>query len=184
MIKLLEFRTCSGLRPGLKQQVLDILRGCDDEVTPPLSQRGGLVAMGPGAGERPMGIERYADELSTQEFILAFDDNILAGFMAYRTDYTPEALKHVLADNKCVYINMLAVRPMYRRMGVASSLYRSLLAMPVYKNHAITLRTGSDNVRHHRVLERLDFQEAARIPNERGPGVDTMYYLHRGKRPV
>ena len=63
---MLEFRTCSGLRPGLKRQVLDILRGCDDDVTPPLSQRGGLVAMGPGAGERPMGIERYADELSSQ----------------------------------------------------------------------------------------------------------------------
>lgn len=64
----------------------------------------------------------------------------------------------------------------YRRHGLAQGFYHRLMALYPRFRRLISTRTWSGNSNHISLLQKLAFTGPVRIPDDRGPGIDTVYY--------
>jgi L-amino acid N-acyltransferase YncA len=153
--------------------VYDLLVMADKEFIPPLSSRGSTTqAELSGVRVSQAGIQDYYDTMSLQPVIVAVEDGRCLGFMAFKTDHTcseigPETLPNLYAST-CV------VHPDGRGKGLMRGFYREMLRL--YPHCPLFTRTWHTNASHLRVLDTLGFREIARLPDHRGPGMDTVYF--------
>ena len=153
-----------------------LLRLYDGDFVPPLSQRESTCQQSLSGGEAESGPRSYFHALQEQSFLLAAEGEALAGFFSFRQDYLPPPIAHLRQDGRlALYVTTIVVDAPARGQGLATRFYRALptfLPGPLL----ITTRTWSGNRSHLHVLEKLGFSLALRIPDDRGPGVDTVYY--------
>lgn len=157
------------------QDVWQLLKNADHEFIPSLSGRNSTCQKELAAVHKmnPDGPAEYFDQMKTQRFILALDGRKAVGFMTYihkqKVELQGEELP-VLAD----YISTIIVDPAYRRRGITRQMYHILLQ----KESGLPLitRTWSLNHSHISILESLGFSLLERRENDRGAGIDTVYY--------
>lgn len=155
--------------------VWTLLKNADHEFVPALSARNSTVQkdLVSGQGADPEGPAAYFQQMKQQKFILALEGTAVAGFMTYIHGQKVELKggeNTVCAD----YISTIVVAPPYRRRGITRQMYHLLLQ----KEDPLPLitRTWSLNHSHISILEELGFSLLERRENDRGAGIDTVYY--------
>ena len=161
-----------------KQDVWELVKAADREFVPPLSERSStsqsVLKGAQGGGEKEP--RSYYEEMITQKFILALESGRVAGFLTYIPNHEvcyPVKNESLTAD----YISTIIVNPHCRNQGITRRMYEKFLTMP--GRDIVATRTWSQNHAHIHILESLGFTLAERIPDDRGVGIDTVYYQKR-----
>ncbi|MGI5884524.1 MAG: GNAT family N-acetyltransferase [Candidatus Spyradocola sp.] len=159
-----------------KREVRALLGECANDFVPPLTQRSGTcqTEWQPG-GAVPTGVDAYADALLQQYVLLWKQDGKTVGLISFRPDYVCSQLEG--APTVC-YLSTLCVAHACRGQGLARKIYEAVIAYARanFPGRPITLRTWSTNGAQLHLMEKLGFTCVRRFPNDRGPGVDTVYY--------
>lgn len=161
-----------GKMTQLEQRSLGLLvKEVSDEFVPPLATRSSttqavLASVSGGASNS------YFNELLMQHCLLLIECDQLQGFLSFRTFCRDARLPQI---GVCIYVNTISVRPAARGRGLARLLYQKLLALPETLPAWILLRTRSTNTRHLHLLDTLGFKHLLTVPNDRDPGVDSIY---------
>ncbi|MBQ7897105.1 MAG: GNAT family N-acetyltransferase [Clostridia bacterium] len=153
-----------------RDEILEMMRISDKDFVPPLSSRTSTTQSnlsGDGSG----GIELYFNEMIKQKVLGAFEGDRLFGIVSFRENYETDIIK----DLPNIYISTLFLHPDSRGRGVTKELY-SYLFFDLYKNSNIFTRTWSANVAHIKILDFFGFELFHRIENDRGDGIDTVYF--------
>ena len=159
-------------------EVLEMLVAADKDFVPPLSRRSSSTqAELANTESRENGVEEYFAQLKTQRFAAVFEDGRLIAFVSYKENYTCQQIPSSALPN--IYLSTLIVRRSARGKGVTTALYQTLFAH--YEKVNIFTRTWSTNFAHIRILEKYGFRMIAELPNDRGVGIDTVYFQ---KSPV
>lgn len=157
-----------------KQYMNDIsllLQKCDKEFIPPLSSRKGSLDT-KLIDCTNNDISGYRDSLLSQDFIIALDENDkVTGFLSY--------VSMSIFDIKCNYVSTIITDKDYRKQGVARALYK---VMEEVSSLPIMVRTWSTNYKHMGLLNSLGFGCIKTIKNDRGTGIDTVYYIQYQSR--
>ena len=150
-----------------------MLEAADDEFVPPLSSRSSSTQRDLTGGEKNTdGIQKYFEQLKSQRFAAAYEDGELIAFVSYKEDYiSPEISPEELPN---IYISTLVASPAARGKGVAKAMYAYLFA--AYKNANVFTRTWSTNFAHIKILQAFDFQTIKVLKDDRGSGIDTVYF--------
>ena len=157
-----------------KDVLADILTQNDTAFVPPLSSRTGTTQKAFQNKENPSGIQDYLAQMLGQQILGVFLEGKLVGFVSYMEDRVTDVFD-VLPN---IYISTLVLQPETRGMGITKKLYHHLFN-EMYPTHSIYTRTWSTNIAHIKILQGFDFAELKRIPNDRGAGVDTVYYCKK-----
>lgn len=155
------------------EDVWKLLSDADGEFIPPLSSREKTTqsALLPGK-EDARGPVSYFRQMTKQAFILAVKDDRVNGFLTYIPDH---ALMIDGKEIKCNYVSTIVVEPESRGQGLTGKMYQKLFQ--ISRGGIVATRTWSANDAHLSILRKMDFQLIKRIPDDRGPGIDTVYYL-------
>ena len=166
----------------LCNQIREILRICDGEFVPPLSQRESTT-MHPKKGgcddaelisaDAP---DVYFDYLLRQPVRVVFSGNRMAGFLSYIATYSSPELAE---RTPSIQVTTICIRPEFRGRNLSTHLYENLMANPsdgTSVTQYISTRTWSTNFAHIAVLEKLGFEIVTRIRDARGDGIDTLYF--------
>ncbi len=173
---------------GIREQIWNILCQCDDEFYPPLSARvsSSQKVLKTADGETPRkrgGLPtEYFDEMIRQYFIIASENGSVAGFMTFRKDYCCEALERF---GESLYITTVCVARNRRRQGVLALLYGFMerRVTQICSCNKISTRTWSRNDAQLHTLEKRGYRVLSILPNDRGKGIDTVYYGIEIKTP-
>ena len=176
MIVPFRIEHCVILPDPLRIQVYRLLEECGDEFVPPLSQRvstrqSDLVSPSSQASE---GVKSYFEEMVQQRFLLARSsgDGQLLAFLSYIPSYQ---LPCCILDKMSSYVSTICTTHTARGMGIARALYMALESFS--ESDVISLRTWSTNTAQMHLLGSLGYREIHKIPNDRGHGIDTLYYM-------
>jgi ribosomal protein S18 acetylase RimI-like enzyme len=152
-----------------------LLAAAEDEFVPPLSARQGTTQTDGLDEQRNDALDEYYEQCIDQSFVLAHDGDEVVGFLSFRPDY---AIDELGACTPSDYVSTIIVAPEHRRKGYARKLYRELLTdLPGgLREPYVTTRTWDSNDRHLDLLEDLGFELLTRIEDDRGEGIDTVYY--------
>lgn len=138
---------------NLLRQMRRLIYDCDNEFIPPISKR-------------EISIADYCYKvLMTQQLIVAMIGDKVVGFLSYLWD----------EEKDWYYINTIITDPEYRGRGVATNLYGRLVELCF--DHDVTIRTWSTNEKQISILKKFNFEEYNRIRNDRGEGIDSIYYI-------
>ncbi len=157
-----------------EEAVLALLEETESEFVPPLSKRTSTHQTDlstPAASDRT-GVEAYFAELAGQPFLLAREGRRFAGFLSYIRGFDAGWIR-LGAD--AVYITTICTAPEFRHRGVASALYRALEKRICPS--AMLIRTWSTNGAQRSLLEKGGYRMVRCLADDRGPGIDTLYYL-------
>ena len=154
-----------------KQRLLQILADNDTAFVPPLSQRTGTTQTD---FQTAVGsICAYFDKMMEQNMLAVFLEGQVVGFVSYIENMTSDVIGEEMLPN--LYISTLVLQPETRGMGITKKVYNHLFN-ELYPERNVFTRTWSTNIAHIKILNSFGFQELKRIPNDRGAGVDTVYY--------
>lgn len=162
-----------------KQAIWEILCECDNEFYPPLSARESSAqkTLQPVVGHKGEAVQptMYFQEMIQQDFLLAYHNEEVIGFMTFRTNYIRDALKDF---GESLYITTVAVLPSERGRGVSQQLYQYMeeTVTDICQCNRISTRTWSLNITQLHVLEKRGYQRLAVLKDDRGAGVDTIYF--------
>jgi ribosomal protein S18 acetylase RimI-like enzyme len=156
-------------------EIRRLLRAGDEEFVPPLSAREGTTQTSGLDESRNDALDEYYQQCIEQSFILAHTDGDVLGFLSFRDGYEADALGEY---TPATYVSTIIVDPEHRREGLARRMYLELLTAIPESLHQpyITTRTWSTNDNHLNLLEELGFELLTRIEDDRGEGIDTVYY--------
>lgn len=186
---------------GILEQLKALLRWGDEQFVPPLSARHSSTQsdLAPHAAAADHAIDDYYQALLEQRFLLAVDDGAdadagtnadndsnsdagdstgnqtLAGFMSYRPDYACEYVD----GGVCTYVSTILVAEAYRGAHLTERMYRALFTLPDVTETVVATRTWSKNGAHLHILGEMGFSLIKTLPDDRGPGIDTVYYAKR-----
>ena len=162
------------LPDAIRSQTYHLLEECEGEFVPPLSQRVSTRQSNLTDTDSisATGIESYFDEMAEQSFLLAVSetDGRLLAFLSY---IPSRQLPEEILDRESSYVSTICTAHNVRGNGIARALYRELEELA----DVITIRTWSTNMSQLHILNKLGYEELARIPNDRGKGVDTLYFI-------
>jgi len=161
-----------------KEMVWDILCQCDGEFYPRLSARNSssqknLKDTGTVQGEEKPTV--YYEEMIKQDFVLAYEEEQVVGFMTFKQNYECEALS---GFGTSLYITTVCVRKELRGRGIMKALYRTM-EEEVTKAcgcNRISTRTWSLNEAQIHELSKRGYEKLCVLKDDRGPGVDTVYF--------
>lgn len=156
-------------------EVYDILSDCDKDFEPPLSERGSTIQKtwekNPGDGVRD-----YFHEVVKQHTLLLKREGKIIAFLSFRPMEECEELNRY---RDICYFTTLCIRKEYRGQGLALMLYQKAEEY-VEKSSRYTvmaLRTWSTNKAQLHLMDKLGFHCETRLKNDRGEGVDTIYFV-------
>ena len=98
----------------------------------------------------------------------------IAGFMSFRPSYR---LPYEYSTALYHYVTTVIVRPAFRGHRITQRMYRSLQEAAAQLGEDVATRTWSTNAAHIGLLSALGFSETHRIPDDRGHGIDTVYFV-------
>lgn len=168
-----------------KKEIWQILVDADKEFIPPLSSRNDTTQKKLIPQENSSTVpESYFHEMLNQSFILCIEEgeeNIadeasetgrVTGFLSYRRDH-----KLVIDGKEYIsdYVSTIIVAPEVRNMGYTQKMYEALFEAEPGKSYST--RTWSTNHAHIHILEKLGFELKLSIKDDRGEGIDTVYYV-------
>lgn len=158
-----------------KQEVRDLLAACDNDFVPPLSARSSTTQQSWEGAAGGDGVAAYAKTLLEQSVALWKQDGRTVGLLSFRPEYVCEALP---GRPTVCYLSTLCVSPACRGQGLARRIYEAVIAWAHEQlpGRPIALRTWSTNAAQLRLMKKLGFTCVLRLPDDRGPGVDTVYY--------
>lgn len=162
------------------RQVLEILTRCGKEFVPPLCTRNSALQSDfAKASETGDGVPyAYFEMIKKQCAFVAEEGGVIAGFMSFRKDFLSETVtEEYLPD---IYISTVITDKKFRRQGITKGFYEKMSAE--YGDRNIFTRTWSSNISHTSLLKAYGFDEYKRIKNDRGEGIDTVYYLKRARQ--
>lgn len=176
----MEFRLLSPAEKAqYAQTLLEILTANDTAFVPPLSQRTQTTQTDlKGTGEKG-NIRPYFDRMMEQNVLGMFCEGKLIGFVSYIDNFTSEVIGQENLPN--IYLSTLVVSPEARGMGATRKAYTHLF-LERYLDRNVFTRTWSTNAAHIRILDGFGFSELKRIPNDRGEGIDTVYFVKKRER--
>lgn len=163
-------------------QIFKLICDADKEFVPPLSSRNSTtqtnLSENADRGELPY---EYFEGIKDQAAILAVEDNKIIGFMSFIPE---KCVKMGKKQIHALYLSTIIVDKENRRRGISYGMYQFLLDK--YKDKNIITRTWSTNLGHLELLKKLGFQLIKCIPDDRGEGIDTVYYgrLDTGKKKL
>ncbi|MBR7095233.1 MAG: GNAT family N-acetyltransferase [Clostridia bacterium] len=157
--------------------ILALLEESDEDFLPPLSRRrstkdqtfSGEAAVGAG-------VLSYYEAMSRQEILVAVIDGEMAGFVSFYENFEG-------GEAPNIYVSTLVVAKAARGRGLTAKMYDHLFNTLVPDRHVYT-RTWSTNAAHAKILARFGFTEYKRLPNDRGCGIDTVYYARALREPA
>lgn len=159
-----------------KGEIRNYLIMADKEFIPPLSSRGSSTQADLSAGSRTDGIKDYFDSMATQPVIVAVEAGRCLGFMAFKPNHTCEQIGPDTFPN--LYASTCVVHPDTRGRGLMRGFYETMIGL--FPDRNLYTRTWHTNYAHLKVLGKLGFSEIARLPDHRGPGIDTVYFCRKG----
>lgn len=156
------------------KEMLEMLSYSDKEFVPPLSSRTSTVQKSLSCGaSNAEGVVPYFREMLQQKILGAFDKGVLQAFVSFREDYANEIITQDLQPN--IYLSTLVMRPEARGKQLTVKMYNHLFN-ELYPSRHIFTRTWSTNWAHTVILGKFGFREICRLPDDRGPGIDTVYF--------
>ena len=161
------------------QAIFDLLCACDQDFVPPLSRRTSSFQKGFDA---PLGQDRpyaYFEAMKSQRFAVARDaSGRMVAFLTFRPRYTCPELARFGESN---YMTTACVYPEHRGQGLVSRLYDIVeYGLPEeQRTDYVTTRTWSTNAIQVHAFGKRGYGIAAVLKDDRGPGVDTLYYAKK-----
>ena len=156
-----------------REELLEILSINDKNFIPPLSQRSSTTQSNLRGEENKADILPYFNKMMEQNILAMFYEGKLFGFVSYIDNYVSDAVGADTHPN--IYLSTLALRPESRGMGATKKAYAHLF-LERYPERNVYTRTWSTNGPHIHILDGFGFCELKRIPNDRGEGIDTVYF--------
>ena len=158
-------------------QFFQMLSESDDDFVPPLSSRTTTRQENLSSCEKNAdGIKSYLDFMMTQEILVKEEDGQILGFVSFVENYLSDVITEETFPN--IYVSTLIVRKSARGMGLTKKMY-DLLFNEMYKEKNIYTRTWSTNMAHIKILSFFGFNELLRKVNDRGEGIDTVYFVKK-----
>ncbi len=154
------------------EEIKNFLVMADREFIPPLSSRGSSTQADLSCSAGSDGITDYFHSMASQPVIVAVEDGRCLGFMAFKLDHTCEQIGPDTFPN--LYASTCVVHPDTRGRGLMRGFYETMIDL--FPQRSLYTRTWHTNYAHLKVLDKLGFSEIARLPNHRGPGMDTVYF--------
>lgn len=156
---------------GYAEDIQSLLVLADKEFIPPLSARGSSTqsdltnstAVSDGARD-------YYNAMSGQPVVVAVENGRCYGFMAFKQDYVCQYYQ----KTPNLYASTCVVHPDARGKGLMQGFYQTMIDL--FPQCSIYTRTWHTNISHLKVLDRLGFSLLVRLPDHRGPGMDTVYF--------
>ncbi len=157
-------------------QIFEMMQDGDKDFIPPLSARSSTTQKDLSGKEGSThGLRSYFEEMKNQRFMVCVDGSILVSFVSFKENFTNDKIHSEDLPN--IYLSTLIMRPEYRGQKVTQTLYATLF--DIYKNSNIFTRTWSTNIAHIKILSKFDFETIAVLKNDRGEGIDTVYFAKR-----
>ena len=157
---------------SIYDEAYELLVAADNEFVAPLSSRSSSTQQDFSKTVNANSIELYFEQLKSQRFAAVFEDGEQIAFVSYKEDYTcPEIAPEDLPN---IYLSTLVVSPKARGKGVTTKLYAKLFSE--YESVNIFTRTWSTNFAHIKILEKYGFEVIKVLENDRGNGIDTIYF--------
>ncbi len=163
-------------KEAFSAEILKLMKLCDDDFVPPLSQRSSTVQSNLKSEKTvcaECGIELYHGEMMKQEILAAISGDELLGFVSFRENMVSDKIPEEYLPN--IYLSTLMLSSAARGRGLTGRMYDHLFNT-LYPERSIFTRTWSTNFAHIKILGKFGFSEFARIENDRGAGIDTVYY--------
>ncbi len=156
-------------------EIQRLLYVADEEFVPPLSNREGTTQIDGLQEQRNDALDEYYEQCIDQSFIIVHKEDDVHGFLSFRQGYDIKALG---SFSPSTYVSTIIVDPSQRRNGYARSMYQELLTnVPTeVLDPYVTTRTWHTNDHHLNLLDDLGFELLECIDNDRGKGIDTVYY--------
>ena len=155
------------------KEILDMLIQGDAEFVPPLSARSSTTQSDlTGTANVNGGVLNYFNELKKQRILVATEEDKLVGFVSFKENFVNEKIGEECLPN--IYISTLLVAPSGRGKALTRKMYETLFAE--YQNANIFTRTWSTNEAHIKILSKFGFETILVLENDRGDGIDTVYF--------
>ena len=152
----------TALTPTQKQDIFTLLTAREADFVPPISKRGGRTP--------EENIEAYFEHLLTMKFAIAQEDGKVIGYLAYEPEHYYE-----YTNESVLYMSSAVVDPMFRGRHILEEMYA--LCFQEAGKRPVATRTWSTNAVQMHVLPKLGFTVAERIKNDRGEGIDSLYFI-------
>lgn len=157
-----------------KTAIRRLLELADEEFVPPLSARTGTKqreGLDDPSGED---LSAYLEAALDHQYLLARQEDRVVGLLSFHEYDAPE----FGAFRPANYVSTVIVHPDARRNGYARGLYEYLIDdLPrASRRPHVTTRTWGTNDSHIALLEELGFVTLEVVPDDRGPGIDTVYF--------
>lgn len=157
-------------------QIFEIMIAEDKNFIPPLSARSSTTQKDLSSQEGSLeGLKSYFEEMKTQRFMVCVDGDVLVSFVSFKENFTNDKIHD--EDKPNIYLSTLIMRPQYRGQKVTQTLYENLFS--IYADSSIFTRTWSTNIPHIKILSKFNFEIIATLKNDRGEGIDTVYFAKR-----
>ena len=151
-----------------------ILTECDQDFCPPLSARSSTRQLSwDSKAEESDGVRAYYEVILNQENLFWKEDEEIAGFMSFIP------CDHLRGYEDICYLTTLCVSPRFRGRGLSPKIYAAVFDYihQTYPGETIAFRTWSTNEAQMYLVKKLGLTEVLRLVDDRGPGVDTIYYV-------
>lgn len=156
-----------------EKDIIEMLVESDEDFVPPLSKRSSTLDKNFSTASTKNGILSYYLGMKEQQILGAFEDGELIGFVSYRENFVSEEIASSELPN--IYVSTLVLSKKARGKGVTKKMYAYLFRDP-YADRKVFTRTWSANGAHTKILIDFGFFEIIRKENDRGIGIDTVYY--------
>ena len=134
----------------------DFIKESDNEFTPPLFKRTKFV-------------HQLKNGLNNRGLMVIDADTKPVAATLYQTDYN--------GDREKAYLTFFRIIPELRRLGIGLWFRQKLLGhLKSAGFRSVVTRTWSTNYPMLRLNEKTNFQRTRVIEDDRGPGIDTVYY--------
>ena len=156
-----------------RADILYMLTAADKDCVPPLSAR--FSPSQTAFGETPLacGVASYFEDMCREQMLGALEGEELLGFVTFMENLESPYFGADPAPN--IYICTLLVKPEARGKHLTRTMYEHLF-FDLFADRNLFTRTWSTNAAHIAILGKFGFSEIARIENDRGAGVDTVYF--------
>ena len=160
-----------------RSDIIEMMKKSDKDFIPPLSARTSTLQKDwSAAAPSEDGLMLYYEELNKQEILGAFEGDELLGFVSFKENYTNDTIKEEGLPN--IYLSTLVLKPEAKGKGLTVRMY-DFLFLQCYGDRNIYTRTWSTNIAHMKILSKFAFDELARMKDDRGEGIDTVYYVKK-----
>ena len=152
-----------------REDIIALLTESDEDFLPPLSKRGSPKDNSFSQNAKnPSGVLSYYTAMNAQPILAALADGSVLGFVSFSENYEG-------GEKPNIYISTLVVSKAARGQGLTAKMYDHLFNV-AFPDRPFYTRTWSTNAAHTKILSRFCFSEIKRIENDRGQGIDTIYF--------